>query len=151
MGDDTTLAVSYYTYGRFVYNSAKILSDHSEFDKKSYGDIFSLMPFYFLVSHAAELFLKAALLKRGFGEANLRKFDYRHNLEELLAQLESKGVPVTEGTRTMVKKLGLQHRTHELRFPDLVKGINVYMPEPTSAFEMLDELFLLTRISTHGV
>ena len=151
MADDTTLAVSYYTYGRFVYNSAKLLSDNIEFKRASYGDIFTLMPFYYLASHAAELFLKAALLKRGFGETNLRRIEYRHNLEALLDQLESKGVPVSESSRTMVKKLGAQHRTHELRFPDLVKGINVFLPEPNAVFETLDELFLLTRISTHGV
>jgi hypothetical protein len=37
------------------------------------------LPFYYLASHAAELFLKAALLKRGFPEAQLRQHGYRHS------------------------------------------------------------------------
>ena len=151
MPDDITLAVSYYTYGRFVYDSAKSLSENLDFERRSLGDLLSLMPFYYLSSHAAELFLKAALLKRGFGEANLRKMQYRHDLEALLGELELKGVPVKDATRRIVKKLGAQHRTHELRFPDLVKGINVFLPEPELVFETLDDLFLLTRISTHGI
>ena len=46
------------------------------------------IPFYFLISHAVELFLKSALLKRGFTEDELKKHDYRHNLDSLLAALQ---------------------------------------------------------------
>jgi len=151
MADNVTLAVSYYTYGRFVYNSAKDLCQHLDFEQRSYADLFSLMPFYYLASHAAELFLKAALLKRGFSERDLRKPRLRHDLNALLGELVSKGVPVTDSTRKMIEGLGAQHKTHELRFPDLVRGISVFLPPPSSVFEMLDELFLLTRTSTQGI
>src|SRR2546425_2230670 len=52
------------------------------------------IPIYFLISHAAELLLKSALLKRGFPEGDLRQYDYRHDLNSLLTALQGKGVSV---------------------------------------------------------
>ena len=110
------------------------------------------MPLYFLASHAAELFLKAALLKRGFEESNLKKFDYRHNLAALLKEIEGKGVPVTATTTTVIRGLSAQHQAHQLRYTVLVDdGKSTYWPPLHLVFSALDELLLLNRISTHGV
>ena len=49
------------------------------------------IPFYFVASHAAELFLKSALLKRGLEESDLKQYDYRHNLNALLSAIQAKG------------------------------------------------------------
>ena len=54
------------------------------------------IPFYLLISHAAELLLKSALLKRGFTETDLKKIAYRHNLVALLNALQAKGVLVSQ-------------------------------------------------------
>ena len=110
------------------------------------------LPFYFLVSHAAELLLKSALLKRGFSEQELREFGYRHNLDKLLTALMEKGVTVTPGTTSLVRQLSEQHQTHALRYSALVDdGKPTYLPPPGLLLEMLEELLLLTRISTQGV
>ncbi|MEK6302381.1 MAG: hypothetical protein AABO41_16850 [Acidobacteriota bacterium] len=109
------------------------------------------IPFYFVVSHAVELFLKSALLKRGFVESDV-KHDYRHNLNALLAALQEKGVTVTPDTIGLINGLHYQHQTHALRYTALVDdGRPTFMPPPTLVFEMLDELLLLTRLSTQGV
>jgi hypothetical protein len=110
------------------------------------------LPFYFLVSHATELLLKSALLKRGFSEHELRDFDYRHNLDKLLTALMAKGVTVTPETTSLVRQLSEQHKTHALRYSALVDGGKpTYLPPPGLLLEMLEELLLLTPISTQGI
>ena len=96
--------------------------------------------------------LKAVLLKRGFTEADLKKHEYRHSLIALLKALQAKGVSVTPETVRVVTGLHPQHESHALRYTALVDdGKKTYMPPPSLAFKMLDELLLLTRISTQGV
>ena len=104
-------------------------------------------PFYFLISHAVELFLKSALLKRGYVPSDLRRFDNRHNLMALLELIEKKGLPLGTESRELVVGLSDQHRHHLLRYHFM---INPFMPEPSKLWPMLDELLMLTRISTHG-
>ena len=105
------------------------------------------IPFYFLISHAIELFLKSALLKRGYVPSDLRKFDRRHNLEALLELLLGMGLPISEETTMLVRGLSGQHQQHLLRYHFL---INPFMPAPATLWPMLDELLMLTRIATHG-
>ena len=110
------------------------------------------IPFYFLASHAAELFLKSALLKRGFEESDLKQYDYRHNLNALLAAVQSKGVSVSQDTITLINGLHRQHQTHALRYTALVDDNQAtYMPPASLVFRMLDELLLLTKLSSQGV
>jgi hypothetical protein len=134
------------------WDSAKIVS--ASLDTKSDGTPAKLtaIPFYFLVSHAAELFLKSALLKRGFPEGDLKKFDWRHNLDALLEQLRKQGVSVTPETVHLISGLHSQHQNHALRYTALVDdGQKTYMPPPPLVFSMLEELLMLTRISTQGI
>ena len=58
------------------------------------------IPLYFLVSHAVELLLKSALLKRGYVPSDLRKFDTRHNLHALMLLIEKKNLPISLGSRS---------------------------------------------------
>ena len=110
------------------------------------------IPFYFLASHAAELFLKSALLKRGMGSGELKQFDYRHNLRGLIDAVRDKGVRITSETLDMIDGLHSQHHTHALRYTSLLDdGQATFMPPPPLVFAMLDELLMLTRISTQGV
>jgi len=110
------------------------------------------IPLYFLVSHAAELFLKSALLKRGFVEKDLKQLDYRHSLDALLTALQDKCVTITPTTIALLNGLHYQHQTHALRYASLVdNGQPTFMPPLPLVFEMLDELLLLTRVSTQGV
>ena len=105
-----------------------------------------------MISHATELLLKAALLKRGFTEADLKKHEYRHSLIALLKALQEKGVSVTPEMVRVVTGLHPQHESHALRYTALVDdGKKTYMPPPSLTFKMLDELLLLTRISTQDV
>lgn len=105
------------------------------------------IPFYFLVSHAFELFLKAALLKRGYVPADLKRFDNRHNLSALLELLKKRSLPISAEATNIINGLSPQHEHHLLRYHFLV---NPFMPAPASIWPVLDELLLLTRISTHG-
>ena len=64
----------------------------------------------------------------------------------------AKGVTVTPGTISLVRRLSAQHQTHVLRSSALVNDGNpIYLPPPGLFIEMLEELLLLTRISTQGV
>jgi hypothetical protein len=111
----------------------------------------SALPFYFLISHATELLLKVALLKRGFTEPDLKQSRYRHSLVTLMEELQNKGVSLSPEAVRVVTGLHPQHESHALRYTALVEdGRKTYMPPPSIVFEMLDELLLLTRISTQG-
>jgi hypothetical protein len=152
MNDNIPLAVAYYTNGVNFANSAEKLKDSIELDGDGRPIRLTAIPLYFLASHSAELFLKAALLKRGFNESDLKKYDYRHNLNSLLSELQNKGVHITDETVAVVKGLSEQHKDHSLRYTVLVDdGKKVYWPPITFIFSMLDELLSLTRISTQGI
>src|SRR6266851_323264 len=98
MTDNIYLASIYRLTAVNFWESAKILSTTIELKNDGTPAKVTAMPFYFLVSHAVELLLKSALLKRGFKEGDLRKYDYRHNLDALLKQLQAQGVSVTPDT-----------------------------------------------------
>lgn len=134
------------------WKSAKVLSASLETKSDGTPGKITAIPFYFLVSHAAELLLKAALLKRGFPERKLKKFDYRHNLGGLLEELQKRGIVVTPLTARLIDGLHSQHQNHALRYTALVDdGQKTYMPPPQQVLAMLEMLLQLTRISTQGV
>lgn len=152
MKDNIPLAVAYYTNGVNFRLSAERLREGLELDDAGRPKKLTVIPLYFLASHAAELFLKAALLKRGFPETDLKKYDYRHNLEALSQELQKKGLPVSSDTTAVIQGLSEQHKTHQLRYTVLGDdGTKTYWPPLSLVFAALEELLLLTRISTHGV
>ena len=83
MNDNISLGVAYYLNGSNFQESAEKLMHGLELDSSGRPTKLTAIPMYFLASHAAELFLQPALLKSGFAEADLKKFDYRHNLAAL--------------------------------------------------------------------
>jgi hypothetical protein len=152
MNDNIPLAVTYYTNGSIFRLSAEKLMEGLELDAQDRPTTLTPIPLYLLASHAAELFLKAALLKRGFTETSLKTFGYRHNLAALLQEMQNKGVPVSSDTVAVVQGMSEQHESHQLRYDVLVDdGSKTYWPPLSLVFTALDELLLLTRISTHGV
>lgn len=152
MTPNVPLASAYYLLGANFQNSARILLDSINVNQKGLPEKYDAIPFYFLISHAAELYLKAALLKRGFSESDLKKYDYRHNLKALLEALQEKGVSVTPDTISLISGLHSQHQSHALRYTVFVdNGEKTFMPSLPWTIEALDELLMLTRISTQGV
>lgn len=104
-------------------------------------------PFYYLVSHACELLLKSALLKRGVTPGRLRKSDVRHNLRSLQESLELQGVTISPSSAAIISGLSRQHKDHELRYTALLDdGKPTYTPEPGDVYKMLDELLIATRL-----
>ena len=152
MFDATYMASIYRIEAVNFCESAKKLSAAFETPEDASPASISALPFYFLISHATELLLKSALLKRGFTENDLKKHEYRHSLVALMEALQKKGVSVTSETVRVVTGLHLQHESHALRYTALVDdGKKTYMPPPSLVFQSLDELLLLTRIYTQGV
>jgi hypothetical protein len=150
--DNIPLAVAYRLTGVAFSMSARQLKKSLKLDGDGRPTKLTAIPLYFLASHAAELFLKAALLKRDFDESDLKKYDYRHNLSSLLSELQNKGIFVTDETVTTINGLSEQHKNHALRYTILVDdGAKTYWPSLVLIFSMLDELLLLTRISTQGI
>jgi hypothetical protein len=150
--DSIPLAVEYYMNGSNFRSSAENLARDLELDSDERPTKLAAVPMYFLASHAAELYLKAALFKRGFVESELKKFDYRHNLSALLAEVQKKGVPVSEEAIAVVNSLSEQHKSHRLRYTSFFAGgQKMSWPALPILFATLDELLLLCRISTHGI
>lgn len=150
--DQIPLAVAYRTLAADFQLSAKELLSTLELKEDGRPARYTAIPFLFLVSHAAELYLKAALLKRGFTAQELKKYDYRHNLKTLMAALQEKGVSITSSTVALISGLHSQHQMHALRYSVFVDdGQKTYVPPLAATLDMLDELLMLTRISTQGV
>ena len=70
MSDNIYLASIYRVTAVNFWESAKTLSASIECRDDGTPAKITAIPFYFLISHAAELLLKSALLKRGFEERN---------------------------------------------------------------------------------
>jgi hypothetical protein len=127
--------------------SAEALIPHLNLRDDGSSVKLTAIPFYFLISQTIELFLKAALLKRGYLPANLKRLHNRHNLTALLELLKEKSLPVSAEATDLINGLSPQHEQHLLRYHLLV---NPFMPAPIGIWPVLDELLDLTRISTHG-
>jgi hypothetical protein len=107
------------------------------------------MPYYFMVSHACELLLKAALLKREVAEPTLHKARVRHDLLALLHELEQYDVTITRDAAATLGMLSRQHRDHDLRYTALLgDGVSVATPDPENVDSLLDELLMCTRLRT---
>ena len=147
MTDNIPLAVAYYLNGVNFRVCAERLKVGLDLDGQGRPAKLTAIPLFFLASHAAELFLKAALLKRGTVAADLKKIDYRHNLSALLGLLQNIGVSVSSATAAVVKGLSQQHADHSLRYTVLADdGKFTYWPPIAHVFTALDELLLITKI-----
>jgi hypothetical protein len=152
MADSTYMASIYRLEATVFRDSARRLNVSFEADGQSLEGNRMALPVYYLVSHAAELFLKAALFKRGVTDDDLKKYTVRHSLNALRDALQAKGLCISSEAIQILDGLNAQHESHALRYTALVdNGRKLYMPPPALAFAMLDELLLLTRVSTQGV
>ena len=144
--DNTAIASRYRLLGVAFQVNARNLCKDIEVDLDDRPKKLTAIPMYYLASHSAELFLKAALLRRGMAEDELRKFDYRHNLASLLDILTQIGVPVSEFTGTCIQGLSEQHKNHQLCYSVLNDdGVATYWPPVAIVFQALEELLLITR------
>ena len=149
--DNIYVASIYRITGVNFWESAKQLRLNIEVDTRGRPTQITALPFYYLTSQAAELFLKSALLKCGSTEQDLKKFDYRPNLKNLLDELITKGIMVTAETVQLVNGLDDQHKDHSLRYCALMdNGKKIFLPPIDSMSKMLKELLMLTRIATQG-
>jgi hypothetical protein len=151
MSDNIELASIYRMTATSFRLSAELLD--ASFSEKGEGmpRNYRSTPFYYLISHACELLLKAALLKRGVTPQQLRRAELRHNLQALLEQLEAQGVHISPSSRTIVRGLSGQHKEHDLRYTALLDdGKPTYTPEPIDVYRMLDELLMATRLQLQG-
>lgn len=144
---DTTELASIYRLTATIYRmGAVVLSD--DFERK--GEVVArnrrAIPFYYLVSHSIELFLKCALLKRGHSPKELKKHPVGHGLDGLLDKLQELDVPVSEKANRLIRALSPQHKKHAFRYTALLDdGDMVFTPEPSDLFAVLDELLLIGR------
>lgn len=152
MRDQISAAVAFYTNGQNFRNSAQILENALEADHTGAPKSPLLaIPYYVLISHAAELFLKAALVKRGHTESQLSKFQYGHDLLALLNELQAKGVSVSRESAAVISGLHQQHKEHTLRYMKFMgSSAKVYFPPFQAVNSTLEELFGYTRLSGSG-
>jgi hypothetical protein len=151
MRDAVELASIYRLTATNFRMSAEVLAAHFRNQDKALPGNRLAIPFYYLISHAMELLLKCALLKRGLTEVDLRKYPVRHGLGDLLQKVKELGVPVSENASKVILALSPQHEEHRLRYSAMLDdGKTTFTPEPDVLFETLDELLMAGRISTHG-
>lgn len=145
---DTTLAMSCMMGGINFWEGAKIIDKQLEKNNDGTPKKLTAIPYYFLVSHSVELFLKSALVKRGFDERELKK--YGHNLKKLLEALQKKDVNVTKTTINVIHSLHIQHLKQEIRYHRMFGDSKISWIPTDLIHKALEELHLLIRISTQG-
>ena len=147
--DNVVLASTYRSTATiFRMSAAVLLRDFQERGEALPRNIRAI-PFYYLISHAIELLLKCALLKRGQSADDLKKYPVRHSLDALLQKLGQLGVPLSDGAIRIIGALSRQHEKHNLRYTVLLDdGEFTFTPEPSELFDLLDELLLAGRVST---
>jgi hypothetical protein len=94
-------------------------------------------PLYYLVSHAAELFLKALVVSR-----DLRiQWEHKHDIVGLLGELEAIEVKVTPASRKVLEELSSKHKGHSLRYDAFFLGREGgFQSNEQQLFTMLEEL-----------
>lgn len=143
--DNTYLASIYRMTATYYQMSAKVLHEKFKCENESVVGNWKATPFYYLLSHACELLLKCALLKRGIDENELKIMHLRHNLCNLLAKLEENDIFISEESKKIIDFLNHNHKSHLLRYKALIEG--AYTPDPELIFKTLDELLLCTRLN----
>ena len=149
--DNIVLASTYRLTATNFRMSAEILLHDFEKRGEALPKNIRAIPFYYLISHAIELLLKCALLKRGRSADDLKKYPVRHSLNLLLQKLIELGVPLSDNAINVIGTLSQQHEKHNLRYTALLDdGEVTFTPEPLVLLDVLDELLLAGRISTYG-
>ena len=150
LNDNLALAATYFLSGVNFRASAEHFSRNLELDRDGRPTHLAAITFYFLAAHAAELFLKAALLKRGVDDSQLKQFPCGHHLATLLRDLNHHGVMVTNDTTAIVNGLSNQHQMPAASYIDFIdNGLPTFWPSVAMVFSALDELQLATRVSSH--
>jgi len=151
--DGFVVDAAYYRMTAVVYwENAKMLQEAFERKGQKVRGNRMAVPYYLLISHAMELLLKCALLKRQTSPKDLKKFELRHNLKSLLDAVEALHIPITARTREIVHVMSSQHSNHVFRYTVFFEeGGPVFVPEPVDLNGVLEELLMAGRISTHGV
>ena len=146
--DDVILASTYRLTAVNFRMSAEVLFHDFQKRGEAMPRNIRAIPFYYLVSHAIELLLKCALLKRGEPADRLKKYPVGHNLGALLQKLRHLGIPVSDTAVSIIGALARQHEKHDLRYTALLDdGEVTFTPEPSVLFELLDELLLAGRVN----
>lgn len=152
--DNIVLASTYRLTATNFRMSAEILLRDFEKRGEAMPRNIRAIPFYYLISHAIELLLKCTLLKRGQSNDDLKKYPIRHSLSALLEKLSALDVPMSDNAINVIGILSQQHEKHNLRYTALLTYFDDveagFTPEPSILLDVLDELLLAGRISTHG-
>jgi hypothetical protein len=140
----------YYAFADQFYHAFNKLGPHHLHPSISW-------PRYFLLCHTIELALKAYLAKVGMTPAQLRSFERRHNLSQLVTDAITKDLQLTSKTQDELKLLAEAHAKFWHRYPrDDGKLENVYVIEQFigAAHELIDtvckEIHGLSREELEG-
>jgi hypothetical protein len=144
--DNIVTASNYRLVATSFWESAKVLYINRTVKSDGHTSLINLPPVYYLVSHACELFLKGALLKRGISEKDLKRQHIRHNLNGLVDALNKAGLDLTEDTKNLINTLSLIHEKHYLRY-FLVVNHDMYSITMASIEDAMEELLMATRLN----
>lgn len=120
------LPANLYTHGE-AYLEAALILQVSPWTGKTAG---SLIPLFFCLAQAAELFLKAFLSAKGRDRKDVPGWQ-RHRLDKLLEASLSMGLVLKERAQEKINEIGQQNIDYEFRFLETTKP--VFLPPPREA------------------
>jgi hypothetical protein len=130
-------AATYFLSARIFTKSAQRLAKCFADDKWQITNNAEAAPVYYLVSHAAELFLKALAVSHGLPI----RWEHNHDLVGLLGELEAIKVKVTPASRKVLEELSPEHKRHLLRYDAFFLGNEGgFQSNEQQLFTMLEEL-----------
>jgi hypothetical protein len=129
-------AATYILSAQIFTKSAERLAKCFADEKWQISNTPQAVPLYYLVSHAAELYLKALVVSHGLQI----QWEHNHDLVGLLGELESIGVKVTTASRKVLEELSPEHKGHSLRYDAFFLGKGGFQSNEKQLFTMLEEL-----------
>jgi hypothetical protein len=130
-------ATTYILSAQIFMDCALRLAKSFADDKLEITNASQAAPLYYLVSHAAELFLKALVVSYDLPIER----EYNHDLVALLRELEAIEVNVTAASRNVLEELSPEHRRHLLRYDAFFVGSEGgFQSNEQQLFIMLAEL-----------
>jgi hypothetical protein len=129
-------AATYILSAQIFANSARRLAKCFADENWQITKIAEAAPVYYLVSHAAELFLKALVVSHRLPI----RWEHNHDLVGLLGELEVIGVKVIPASRKVLEELSPEHKGHSLRYDAFFVGEGGFQSNEQQLFTMLEEL-----------
>ena len=126
---NNNISFGFWSYSKEFLSAANAVKKPSK-NNIGKSDFKLLLPAYYLVGHSIELALKSFLLAKGYKITELRKRNYGHNLETLLAEARRRKLGrEVKLSRYEDEAIKLLNKTYNTKKFEYMEYGNYHLPE----------------------